>query len=179
VQGTGAVGKLEPRGTEILQVLLDESLISVQILLSFPPAHVARHRRLADKNGLLVPVSLIVYGPSELSDDVGAFFEACGMFLQDPIGCDRNVQYRNPHRLTWSDGLQQMTFDLPSHEKTNHINDMQGLDVLDTLTTPMNLPELDTPSALHTQLLSYVFQKFNFQSCSDTISAIRNRHFIL
>lgn len=39
----------------------------------------------------------IIYGPVALEDTIGDFLSSYGMYLQDPLGCNRRVPYRNPH----------------------------------------------------------------------------------
>jgi len=46
-------------------------------------------------------LSITMYGPMELFDSIGDFFDSYDMFIQDPPArCDRRVRYRNPHRLS-------------------------------------------------------------------------------
>jgi hypothetical protein len=45
-------------------------------------------------------VSIILYGPHGLTENVGEFFQDVDMYLQDPQGCDWDVTYCNPHRLS-------------------------------------------------------------------------------
>jgi hypothetical protein len=41
----------------------------------------------------------IIYGPVTAYEAVGKYIESFELNLQDPILCDRNVEYHNPHRL--------------------------------------------------------------------------------
>lgn len=34
-----------------------------------------------------------------MSDTIGDFISQCDMYLQDPLHCERNVPYQNPHIL--------------------------------------------------------------------------------
>jgi hypothetical protein len=52
-------------------------------------------RKGTTKHELLVNV----YGRSDLAEDFGSFFEKVGIFLQDPVACQRDVPYMNPHLL--------------------------------------------------------------------------------
>ncbi|KAL8357956.1 hypothetical protein RB598_002644 [Gaeumannomyces tritici] len=56
-------------------------------------------------------LSLTIYGPADMSRDVGVFFQEADVYLQDPKNCDRNVKYCNPHRLSSLDHCP-MVFDL-------------------------------------------------------------------
>ncbi|PVH94734.1 hypothetical protein DM02DRAFT_721125 [Periconia macrospinosa] len=50
----------------------------------------------------LVPCTLdiTVYGPMELFDEIGDWFQDYDIFLQDPRTCHLDVRYFNPHRLS-------------------------------------------------------------------------------
>lgn len=87
----------------------------------------------------------------DLFDDVGVFVQGYDMYLQAPRGCDRNVKYRNPHRLSGLDQDVPMTFDLfPS---SNHVEATRtAVDLLADMETDEILLETDTPLALRTEL---------------------------
>jgi len=98
-------------------------------------------------------LTIIVYGPLGLFDDVGDFFQTCNMYLQDPVGCDRNVRYCNPHRLSGLDVEAPMTLDLDSAHHM-HISEISGnIDLLEGLNAHIDLPETESPPALVTSLL--------------------------
>jgi SWI/SNF-related matrix-associated actin-dependent regulator of chromatin subfamily A3 len=44
-------------------------------------------------------LNAILYGPVVLEETVSDFLSKRQMYLQDPLGCDRDVLYRNPHIL--------------------------------------------------------------------------------
>ena len=106
-----------------------------------------------------LPCSLliIVYGPSSLSDDLGEFFQSYDIYLQDPRGCELDVRYCNPHRLS--------SMDLPSCPLTSELT-LQGTslaafnleeapqhpDLLAILNSQEDLPEAPQPDAIQTNL---------------------------
>jgi SNF2 family DNA or RNA helicase len=45
-------------------------------------------------------LNVIIYGIEELASVVGAFLTRHQKYLQDPLGCARNVVYQNPHLLS-------------------------------------------------------------------------------
>jgi hypothetical protein len=73
------------------------------------------------------------------------------MYLQDPHGCDRNVKYRNPHRLSGLDPDVPWTWDLDqliaSYEKAQ-----SPVDLLAGFESDEFLPDIEAPSALRTPL---------------------------
>ncbi len=107
----------------------------------------------------MVPCSLwiIIYGLAYLYEDLGDFFQDYDIYLQDPRGCDRDVRYCNPHRLSSIDlascpmtselGLQEAPFgafnleDAPRQPDLLTILDSQG-----------DLPEAPQPDAIQTPL---------------------------
>jgi len=102
-------------------------------------------------------LSLIVYGPPERCDEVGAFFQDSELYLQDPKGCNLNTKYCNPHRLS-SLKLEEcpMTFslELPSIPLDEAIFQQisSDSDILDIFNAQQNLPESPQPDAIRSQL---------------------------
>lgn len=45
-------------------------------------------------------LNVIIYGPAILEEIIGESLSSRKLYLQDPLGCNRNVQYRNPHLLS-------------------------------------------------------------------------------
>lgn len=95
-------------------------------------------------------------------EDIGSFLQENGLYLQDPKGCDRNVRYRNPHRLSGLDDDAPMTMDL---EKTHRSPAMEPLteevlpvpiDIFSDFETTDSLPETVTPGCLATELYRFV-----------------------
>ena len=105
-------------------------------------------------------LSLILYGPSELATTVGEFFQQMELYLQDPKGCDRNVKYHNPHRLS-SMNLDEcvMTFSLPLQTAQLDQSVFQKVcsqeDALDIFVAQQSLAEAYQPDAIRTQLQRY------------------------
>nr|KAH0541367.1 hypothetical protein FGG08_004131 [Glutinoglossum americanum] len=157
------IGIPEEQGLHILRGFSEEQIIDLQLLCTIESNQRAWDSK-ASKSKLSNPpayVSAIVYGPLDLFEDVGKFVEECGMYLQDPRGCDRNVKYRNPHRLSGLDPDVPMTSELVqltiSHEKARN-----PVDLLAGLESDEFLPEADTPSALRTVLYKHQKQALSF-----------------
>ena len=99
-----------------------------------------------------------IYGPPDLSDPVGEFASQCQLFLQDPVNCDRNVVYLNPHRMPFEDvmytaSLPMLLADLaPPKIEIRHTQDLFRDFELDE-----ELAETDPPHiVLKSTLQSYV-----------------------
>lgn len=142
-------GVVGPREAQVLCALSQDSQLDMQIFLSPSDSGIKEGR-----NQRAAALTIIVYGPLDLFDDVGDFFQTCNMYLQDPVGCDRNVRYCNPHRLSGLDVEAPMTLDLDSAHRHMHISEISGnIDLLEGLNAPIDLPESESPPALVTSLL--------------------------
>lgn len=151
-------------GKEILRVLWQDGTLQLQVMLH-PSSKTTTTQKRNTNDTHTLPVSIIVYGPIEAFEHVGRFFDECELFLQDPFGCDRNVPYHNPHRLTSNDA-PRMTFELGSCPmQRKRVTELHYSDFLDDLISPESLPELPTPPSLHTSLLSCVLSSTSECTC--------------
>lgn len=107
------------------------------------------------QNDLQYLMNAIIYGPLDLSQYVGDYLSKCKMFLQDPVRCDRNVQYQNPHLLSRNREIT-MTSSLITKEADSTMQDVVTVDAPQDLFSQLsddgNLNLTETPSALSTQL---------------------------
>jgi hypothetical protein len=164
VDGDLDVGSLDTKSAEVMKVLSEDSVIETQVFVSSPTAPVSGKQNSANCRKTS-SASVIVYGPIDLFEDIGSFFQECGLYLQDPVGCDRNVQYCNPHRLSAPDAQMQSTFDLGLIPGDVSVKQLQDIDSLDQLISSKDLPEMDTPHLLRTQLLPYFAPLLLFSMC--------------
>jgi SWI/SNF-related matrix-associated actin-dependent regulator of chromatin subfamily A3 len=96
-------------------------------------------------------VSVIIYGPLDLFEDIGKYFEDHALYLQDPRGCDRNVPYRNPHCLWSEDEVVPLTLDL-AQQPVYLEPARNGLGLLADLESNDYEDESEAPPALKTVL---------------------------
>ncbi|KAM3087188.1 hypothetical protein ACMFMG_001292 [Clarireedia jacksonii] len=112
--------------------------------------------------GIVVICCVILYGLNYISEDVGSWLSKYGLFLQDPVHCDRNVLYHNPHILYEDNHEPVMTFSFSFHAPSAH---MEVLKVAPNLFELLNqeriLPEAQQPS-LVTTLLHKSVSKHSF-----------------
>jgi hypothetical protein len=144
------IGTLEENGLDILRGLSEEQSIGLQLLCTIE----LNRKALVSKpklSSLSAYLSIIIYGPLDLFEDVGKFVEECDTYLQDPHGCDRNVKYRNPHRLSGLDPDVPMTLDLVQLT-INHEKAPSPVDLLAGFESDEFLPVTEAPSALRTAL---------------------------
>ena len=154
------VGKLESRYSNILQALRDEEDVELQGYVvrrvsQEPPKDQAKKTSKQSTSSRVRPVylSVILYGPMELFEVIGEFFEQCSEFLQSPLHCDRNLPYRNPQSLSGRDTNPPMTFQLEADLYRPQIETIvQGPDPSAALETEDKLPETEAPSSIKTSL---------------------------
>jgi len=142
------LGTLEDFAAESLSKLAVDGEIELQLRCStgIDPAKSPRGK-------CFISLDAIIYGPRQRADNVGDFVAACGYYLQDPLGCAKNVVYFNPHRLACLHGYSPMTFDLLQHNSLP-VKDVTGManDILAQFETTDVLDEEPTPPALSTPL---------------------------
>ena len=117
-------------------------------------AHDSSHHKQSGKKGIITPTILCVnvYGPSDIGESVGEFFTKLKMHLQDPVHCDRDVVYLNPHLLC-NDRERVTTLSLTkacSAPDIEHVADKP--DLYELLRNEETLPETETPATLITGL---------------------------
>ncbi|KAF5536493.1 alpha-1,6-mannosyltransferase subunit [Fusarium napiforme] len=109
-------------------------------------------------------LEIIIYGPLDLSQDVGSFFEEYDLYLQDPVNGKRNVRYHNPHRLSVNPSDVKYTFDLGHATaplaSTIDINDHSEL--LDIIFSHQDLAEAAQPRSIRTPLKPHQKQALTF-----------------
>ncbi|KAH6880475.1 SNF2 family N-terminal domain-containing protein [Thelonectria olida] len=155
-------GKVSHEFTYVTVALLAERdlVLETNCSISETPSGVGRIP------GYSTPCSLgiIIYGPMELFDDIGSFFEEYNLYLQDPIDCKRNVRYCNPHRLSVDPSASKLTFDLcnkPAQSVTILEVDTHP-EMLDVLYSQEDLAETAQPGSIKTTLEKHQRQALTF-----------------
>jgi hypothetical protein len=109
-------GELDNRTAEILTKIDSEGGIELQIYCRTINRRAAPGKKGSRKPGgneLQYVMNVIIYGSEDVRDGVGEYLVKCGMYLQDPIDCDRNVVYSNPQFLCRTEE-HIMTYELAS-----------------------------------------------------------------
>lgn len=158
--GQSLSGKVLPSHLHITNALWDEKGLELQVhcLPSRPkPPRILDNRKPPNMSTSQCVLSIIMYGPKELSDDIDAFFQYNDIFIQDPLNCDRVVRYHNPQRLSSADPNNcQWTLSLSPGGLTLEGKDVStGPDILDLLDSQVDLAETPQPPAIETLLLRY------------------------
>jgi len=141
----------------MLEQLMNDGDLLLHFTCTPEAAHQSANRSRHAAMNVSCRLSLIVYGPPERCDEVGAFFQDSELYLQDPKGCELNTKYCNPHRLSSMEFEEcPMTFslELPSMRQDEaifqHIS--SSADILDIFNAQQNLPESPQPDAIQSQL---------------------------
>lgn len=98
----------------------------------------------------------IMYGPLRLFDAIGEYVSECELYLQDPLHCNRDVPYRNPHLLSGLDEEPPMTFSFNQPSVPLEVEGLASrLDLFAQLRSEDPLQETAAPPALRTMLYGY------------------------
>jgi hypothetical protein len=103
-----------------------------------------------------VNLSAIIYGQEPLSSTLGEWLSDWGLFLQDPLHCEKNVPYKNPHLLCEDEEETFTTFDIT--ERLKHViieHVVVRPDLFELLNEENHLPETDAPPCILTPLYRY------------------------
>lgn len=164
-------GTVSTEHGQLLQAILDEMAIRTQATCVLDDRNNGS-RKSARLLPQLIPCSLSInlYGPKELFEEIGTFFQDYDIYLQDPVDCDLNVRYCNPHRLSSADpSLCPMTYDLKMNilEAFETQPTSRHSELLDALDPQEDLPEAAQPVAIRTQLERYFELRWLNESASN------------
>jgi SWI/SNF-related matrix-associated actin-dependent regulator of chromatin subfamily A3 len=100
-------------------------------------------------------MNTIIYGPENLHNNVGDYLAACRIYLQDPIDCDRNVQYSNPQFLCRAGG-RVMTYEFASLNAAPRVEKIISQDdIFSQLSCDDYLSLTEAPDPINTTLYRY------------------------
>ena len=152
-------GDVSPEFTYIIRALLEETALILQVSCFIEPelstSNHGEKKIPLPFQAVNCSLAIILYGRVDLFDDIGDFFQTHNIYLQDPILCDHNVRYYNPHRLS-SVGPDKcpLTFDLESSRVP--LVALESLpeqpELLEILASQRELAEAPQPGAIQTTL---------------------------
>ncbi len=123
--------------------------------LEFSPEGSTRQNgRLRGKPSRSWFLNIIIFGTEGLEKKVGEYLSKRKMYLQDPLGCERCVPYRNPHVFPPDSGETVMTDSFDSAPGNLEIERLEaGPDLLAQLMEDdIPLPETEAPDIVNTPL---------------------------
>jgi hypothetical protein len=148
-------GRIYESYVQPLKALIEEQSVELQ---SYCVIDANKQRFTKDiatsGQGVRCALSVIIYGPEDLFEDIGGFLQQYELFLQDPHGCNKNVLYRNPHRLSSTDpAMCPYTLELDQPEPQVQLEDIEATnDILEALNTEEGFKEAEQPSGMQTPL---------------------------
>lgn len=151
-------GTLAERQAKILHILEEVECVNTQLYCQSKCGQALRggNNRKGPEIELQHSLCTIIYGPFQVFDAVGAFVSQCELYLQDPLHCNRNVPYRNPHLLSGLDKDTPMTLYFSRPRVVVEVEEkLSRPDLFSLLKSEDPLPETEAPPALRTMLYRY------------------------
>ncbi|EAQ87139.1 hypothetical protein CHGG_03758 [Chaetomium globosum CBS 148.51] len=157
--GTEGSGKIAEEHGQMIQSLLEESNIQLFAMckLDSEPT-VAKPNRVASQLFRPCTLDLTIYGPEDLFEDIGTWFQDYGMYLQDVRHVHLDAKYCNPHKLSVDDiDSCPMVSDVVRQSSRSLLleNVPDRPDLLDLLSNGNELEETPQPTAIRTALKKY------------------------
>ncbi|KAF2108636.1 SNF2 family N-terminal domain-containing protein [Lophiotrema nucula] len=148
---------------QMLQGLLDDETIVIHACCTIARDSTAQEHCFRQT---LCVLELTIYGPFDLLDEIGDFFQAYDVYLQDPRDCHRDVKYCNPHRLfssDWHSCLLLSDFLSTTTLGLAHLEDVtERVDLLDIISSQDHLEEADQPRLIAAALHRHQRQALTF-----------------
>jgi hypothetical protein len=152
---TQQFGEVDDRTAEVLANLLKEDGIAFQIYCRTIKRRAApgkKGTRKVGTNELQYVMNTIIYGTENLCNPVGKYLTKCGIYLQEPVNCDRDVKYSNPQVLSRTNQIVT-TFSLMSLDETPEEEVAIPTDELFfELSSDAHLSLTEAPESISTQL---------------------------
>lgn len=152
-------GRITSEYAQLINGILEEASLRLEVSCavesdrtSKAPGQMSSQRRCL--------LNLILYGPVELFEEIGSYFEGYEIFLQDPVqNGEQDLRYCNPHRLSSQDIsscplLSEFLLRTSQHAGFESI--AQKPDLFDALSTHNELEEHPQPRAVQTILKRFV-----------------------
>lgn len=151
----GIQGQIPLEHGQMIQGLMEELDLKVEVLCS-----------IAEGSGSAKPgrcitqkpccLAMTIYGPYELFDEIGTYFQDYNIHLQDPINAiNQDVKYCNPHRLSVGHLDSCLLVSECVSQKSRLVDFEEVMDqtgFLEILSSNADLEETRQPSAVRTVL---------------------------
>lgn len=135
---------------QMIQNLLEDETLDLYVSCTIPDSQGPTQQKTRS-TPLQCTLEITVYGPSDIFDEIGEWFEEYQVYLQDPRECHIDAKYYNPHRLS-SDEFASC--DLVSEvvargSKILHLESIpQQKELLDDLDSQDDLEETAQPTVI-------------------------------
>ena len=156
--GSEEVAYLDTREAKILHTLEADRDIRLQAFVDSSAPNLATFRNsqnpgMKRKGNWTDSLSVNIYGTSELFDRIGMFATQCNLFIQDPRHCDRNVEYRNPHRMPFEEAVHTGSLQIMGTQSvSSNVEVRKPMDLFRDFGLDEELTETDSSPLLKTKL---------------------------
>lgn len=149
-------GQISPDYSQMIQELLNETYLELHVSCitdGFRSVNAQKPPR--GPSTISCSLEISVYGPLEVFEELGTWFEHYQVYLQDPRECHQEVRYCNPHRLSTDDITSCPLLSDVISQSSNPLQlelIAQQSDLLDELCNHQNLEETPQPSVIKREL---------------------------
>ncbi|KAF2017851.1 hypothetical protein BU24DRAFT_432428 [Aaosphaeria arxii CBS 175.79] len=163
-EGTQLCGVILPQYGQMIQGLLDDSTLLLYSSCSVDDDGPVRSNAKSYSQSTCT-LEITVYGPTDLFDEIGEWFQEYNIYLQDPRSCDMDVKYWNPQRLSSIDFklcpyVSQVVLLGSSPAKFQEIDEEP--DLLDIISGQDDLEEAEPPALIRATLHKHQKQALTF-----------------
>lgn len=150
-------GYILPKHRQLIEGLLNEATLT--LFATCTPEPTSNNRpSVPTCSQTSCALDITVYGPFELFEELGEWFQEYNVYLQDPKSCDLNVKYCNPHRLSSSNFalsplLSQVVAQASSTLQFLELRERP--DILEAISGQEDLAETTPSSLIRTHLHRY------------------------
>ncbi|KAH8890569.1 hypothetical protein GQ53DRAFT_794641 [Thozetella sp. PMI_491] len=157
-------GRIMSTHGQMVQGLLDEGTLHLHVMCAFENESTGQ-KKTQGFSQIPCLLEITVYGPLGLFDEIGSWFEEYDIYLQDPRICHMNVKYSNPQRLSSDDPnsfplVSEVIAQKLQWVRLHAIPELP--DVLDMISSDLELEETPQPSAIKTCLQRHQKQALTF-----------------
>ncbi|KAJ3535529.1 hypothetical protein NM208_g536 [Fusarium decemcellulare] len=154
-------GQILSEHGQMIQGLLDEDSLDLYISCTTNESQSVTSQRPSRSSApIQCTLEITVYGPLDIFDEIGTWFDEYHVFLQDPRHCHLDVKYYNPHRLSADDitSCPLVSEVVTQTSKVLHLeNRTQQDDLLDMLGSHEDLEETPQPTVIKGAMRRQVF----------------------
>lgn len=155
-EGTKGSGRIAAEHGQMIQSLLEENTIQLFAMCTLDAEQTVRKaNRVTPQPFRPCTLGLTIYGPEDLFDDIGIWFQDYGLYLQDVRYVHLDTKYCNPHKLSVGsiDSCPMVSDVVRQSSKSILLEDIPDQpDLLDLLSHEDELEEAQQPSVIYTEL---------------------------
>lgn len=155
-------GLIEPQFGPLIKGLIEEASLTLCATCTVESEPALRRPKALQ---VRCTISITVYGPIDLLDEIGEWFQAQDIYLQDPTVCHLDVRYCNPQRLSSADlrSCPSLFHMVSEASKLLHFQEISDApDYLDIISGQTDLEETQPSSIIQAVLHRHQKQALTF-----------------